>query len=66
MKMHFSLIYFNMNFTDLTYTTEFMSSLYVSGLQDVGAHHWFPISLAPHLIGSPSHPLVPHLIGPPV
>ena len=36
----------------------------------VGAHHWSPISLVPHLIGSPSHwspiSLVPHLIGPPI
>ena len=35
-----------------------------------GAHHWSPISLVPHLIGSPSHwspiSLVPHLIDPPI
>ena len=35
----------------------------------LGAHHWSPISLVPHLIGSPSHwspiSLVPHLIGSP-
>ena len=37
---------------------------------ELGAHHWSPISLVPHLIGSPSHwspiSLVPHLIDPPI
>ena len=36
----------------------------------MGAHHWSPISLVPHLISPPSHwspiSLVPHLIGPPI